>query len=374
MADRWAGAWGRPANESSYVWFPLQFSSDTAMTINWYDNITIDTATGSVTGGAAPTPTPDPGNLALNKTATADSEETANGNTAPKGNDGNLSTRWCANDGNLNHWWKVDLGASYNLTGTEVTWEYGGRVYKYKVEVSANNSTWTLKVDKTNNTSTQQTQRDNFTASGIRYVRITVTGLPANTWASFFEFKVFGASGPTPTPTPTPAATPTPFYSYDFSGGIGGYSQVAGAGTWAVESGELSGTATTSGETVCIDNNSPSVANAIMKFSVNPVSGQRFGGVFRYASSSSYAMIYFDNGNIGWQNASSWGNLVSGVTISTGSMHTFEINYQGSQIIVKVDGVEKYNGSVTQFPTGAGKIGFRCWALSHNHFDNVTLR
>jgi hypothetical protein len=49
-------------------------------------------------------------------------------------------------------------------------------------------------VDKTNNTSTARTQRDNFTANA-RYVRITVTGLPISpvTWASFWEFRVFGS-------------------------------------------------------------------------------------------------------------------------------------------------------------------------------------
>jgi len=49
-------------------------------------------------------------------------------------------------------------------------------------------------VDKTNNTSTAQTQTDNFTATA-RYVRITVTGLPTSptTWASFYEFRVFGS-------------------------------------------------------------------------------------------------------------------------------------------------------------------------------------
>jgi len=85
----------------------------------------------------------------------------------------------------------VDLGAVYNLTATEVMWEFSGRVYKYKVEVSTDNTNWTLVVDKTNNTSTAQTQRDNF-AAAARYVRITVTGLQTSSWASFWEFRVFG--------------------------------------------------------------------------------------------------------------------------------------------------------------------------------------
>ncbi len=136
------------------------------------------TATGSV-------------NLAQGKPASADSSQSAN--PASSGNDGSTSTRWCANDGNLNHWWEVDLGASYNLTGSEVMWEFNGRVYQYRVDVSTNNTSWTTVVDKTANTSTAQVQDDSFSATA-RYVRITITGLPASptTWASFYEFRVFG--------------------------------------------------------------------------------------------------------------------------------------------------------------------------------------
>jgi chitodextrinase len=127
-------------------------------------------------------------NLALGKSALSDSEET--GNTASKGNDGNLNTRWCASDGSLNHWWKVDLGSNYNLKGSEVVWEKN-KAYKYKIEVSTDGSNWALAVDKTGNTSTAQTQTDSFTVSTVRYIKITVTGLEANSWASFYEFKVF---------------------------------------------------------------------------------------------------------------------------------------------------------------------------------------
>lgn len=140
-------------------------------------------------------------NLALNKPATASSEETSKGNTAAKGNDGSTSTRWCAANGNTGQWWKVDLGQNYSLTGAEVMWEFS-RVYKYKIEVSTDNTNWTLVVDRTNNTSNAQTQTHSFSATA-RYVRITVTGLEANTWASFWEFRVFGSGGATPTPTPT---------------------------------------------------------------------------------------------------------------------------------------------------------------------------
>lgn len=146
-------------------------------------------------------------NLAQGKTASTDSYQSAN--PTANGNDGNTSTRWCAANGNTGHWWKVDLGSSQSITGTEVIWEFA-RNYKYKVETSTDNASWSLKVDKTSYTGTAQTQTDNFSATA-RYIRITVTGLVTSpaTWASFYEFRVFGTSTTTPTPTRTGTPTPT---------------------------------------------------------------------------------------------------------------------------------------------------------------------
>jgi hypothetical protein len=129
-------------------------------------------------------------NLALNQPASADSQ--AAGYPASCGNDGNVATRWSANDGNTNHWWQVDLGAICSLTGDEVIWQFNGVVYDYTVAVSRDNTNWTEVVNQTANTSPAQDQANVFIATG-RYVRITVTGLPAGDWASFDEFRVFGA-------------------------------------------------------------------------------------------------------------------------------------------------------------------------------------
>lgn len=137
-------------------------------------------------------------NLALNKTVTASS--TQSGNVNANAVDGNTGTRWCATDGTVPQWVKVDLGASCNLTSTEVMWEKVG-VYKYKVETSPDNSVWTQRVDRTTNTLSQQTFTDPFIASA-RYVRITATAIPAGYWTSIFEFRVYGNS-PNAAPTIT---------------------------------------------------------------------------------------------------------------------------------------------------------------------------
>ncbi|KRE35225.1 discoidin domain-containing protein [Paenibacillus sp. Soil522] len=135
-------------------------------------------------------PSPAPVNLALNRTASASSSQS--NNPVSSGNDGSISTRWCAVDRNAGHWWTVDLGSSKNITGgNQVMWEQSGKAYKYKIETSNDNVNWTLKVDKTNNTSTNQIQNDVFYDTA-RYVRITVTGLPSGAWASFYDFKVLG--------------------------------------------------------------------------------------------------------------------------------------------------------------------------------------
>ena len=155
-----------------------------------------------------PSSTPQPAeNVAIGKPSSADSEQASN--SVAKGNDGDVKTRWCASDSRLNHWWMVDLGAPYDLIGSQVTWEYDGKLYNYKVEASTDKRDWVIAADQTQNTRTTLVQRDSFTVQG-RYVRITVTGLPPAAWASFCEFSVFGMPAPTPTPTPSPTATSTP--------------------------------------------------------------------------------------------------------------------------------------------------------------------
>jgi len=131
--------------------------------------------------------------LSQAKPASADSEESSHGNTADQGNDGSLSTRWCASDGATGHSWKVDLGAVSTLSKLEVTWEKAV-VYKFKVEGSADGNTWSPLLDQTNSTNAAAAQSYPLSASPTaRWVRLTVTGLAnANTWASFFEFSVFG--------------------------------------------------------------------------------------------------------------------------------------------------------------------------------------
>ncbi|MDQ6422809.1 RICIN domain-containing protein [Paenibacillus sp. LHD-117] len=54
MGDRWAGAWGGPVNTSEYVWLPISFPTSTSMSLNWYDQLTIDAAAGTLSGSTNP--------------------------------------------------------------------------------------------------------------------------------------------------------------------------------------------------------------------------------------------------------------------------------------------------------------------------------
>jgi len=127
--------------------------------------------------------------------------------------DGDMGTRWCAANADIGHYLQVDLGGFYNISGTEVHWKKSANtVNQYKIDVSSNSIQWVMKVDRTNNTDKKDSQKDDFTANGVRYVRITITGLGAGSWASINEFKVFGNSNTVNNPinTSTPTATNTP--------------------------------------------------------------------------------------------------------------------------------------------------------------------
>ena len=79
------------------------------------------------------------------------------------------------------------------------------------MEISPDDTNYTLVVDRTGNTTGGSLITDNFTTTNARYARLTVTGCYNYTggWASICEFRVFGGSQPTPTPTPIVTPTPT---------------------------------------------------------------------------------------------------------------------------------------------------------------------
>lgn len=130
-------------------------------------------------------------NIALNKSTTSSSEEGAN--PATKINDNSLSTRWAAINGNMPQWVTIDLEGMYDISAFQYFFEFPDRAFYYIIETSSDNTSWTTITDKTKN-GTLGNQINIVTALKQRYVRITVTNTenPGNTWASMFEFRVFG--------------------------------------------------------------------------------------------------------------------------------------------------------------------------------------
>ena len=134
-------------------------------------------------------------NLALNKPASSSSIENDE-HDAAKANDGDPSTCWRADDEPEGgpEWWQVDLGKSFELSACQIRWPFDGKAYRYKVEGSVDQKTWSMLSDQTKSTTTSQVHKLKLKDTGqVRYVRITVTGFEEGCWASICEVKVFGS-------------------------------------------------------------------------------------------------------------------------------------------------------------------------------------
>ena len=140
-------------------------------------------------------PTPTVVNLSQAKPVTAAAQATSK--EAIFGNDGSLSTSFCGAGGTLPVWWRVDLGATFNIVRTDVAFEKPASTYQYKIEVSTDDSTYTTVVDQSANTTRSGTLlSDAFTAQA-RYLRITILAVsPASASACFWEFSVWGYPSP----------------------------------------------------------------------------------------------------------------------------------------------------------------------------------
>jgi hypothetical protein len=136
----------------------------------------------------------EPVNLALHKPAFASSIENDE-HDAAQANDGDADTRWCADDEpeGTPDWWMVDLRKPADLSGCQIHWPYDGMHYRYKLEGSAEGKQWSLLSDQTKATATTQVQDLKLAdAKGVRYVKITITGLDDGCSPSICEVKVFG--------------------------------------------------------------------------------------------------------------------------------------------------------------------------------------
>ncbi|MYS22319.1 Beta-glucanase, GH16 family [Streptomyces sp. DvalAA-14] len=125
-------------------------------------------------------------NLALNKTATASSQENV-AFPASSAVDGNNGTRWSSAFSDP-QWLQVDLGATHTICKAVLNWEtaYGKA---FQIQTSNDGSTWTTLYSTT--TGTGGTQTLNLSGSG-RYIRVYGTTRSTQYGYSLWEFQVYG--------------------------------------------------------------------------------------------------------------------------------------------------------------------------------------
>jgi hypothetical protein len=125
--------------------------------------------------------------LAAGKAASADSA--LQNNPASNVTDADLNSMWMAADGNANHWAKVDFGSAINVKGVVFKFQSAG-AYGYKVETSVSGTTWTVK--KTGTSAANATSQDaGFATASARYVRVTLTSLPAGKSGALSSVRVY---------------------------------------------------------------------------------------------------------------------------------------------------------------------------------------
>jgi putative membrane-bound dehydrogenase-like protein len=131
-----------------------------------------------------------PVNVALKHSASASSNENKD-RTAAAAFDGREQTRWCPNGPQANEWLQVDLGKGQTLTGSRIVWESGNNTYRYRVEGSADGTTWSVLHDGSTNKRPGPVD-DALSASGIRHVKLTFLGSDQGGWGSIWEWELYG--------------------------------------------------------------------------------------------------------------------------------------------------------------------------------------
>lgn len=129
------------------------------------------------------------GNLAFERSTKSSSSQS--GHDSSHAVDGNLKTRWCTNGSQTGSWWQVDLGEPQQVGSVRIHWEMKN-AYRYRVDASADEKTWTTIVDQSENQKEEQILGHVVTAPNTRYLRVTFLGTKrAGAWGSFWEFEAY---------------------------------------------------------------------------------------------------------------------------------------------------------------------------------------
>jgi uncharacterized protein YxeA len=107
--------------------------------------------------------------------------------------DNNLATRWSSLG--VGQWIRADLGSTKNICSVDIAWYNGNaRQYHFIIATSTDGTTFTNRFSGDSSGTTLSSEKYTFAAVDARYVRITVNGNTANSWASITELDVFGTS------------------------------------------------------------------------------------------------------------------------------------------------------------------------------------
>lgn len=118
--------------------------------------------------------------------------------------DNSFSTRW-ANYG-TGSWIKYDLGQAQTICSVDVAWYRGSsRAYNFVVSASLDGSTFT-DVYSGKSSKVSSLQRYDIPDTEAKFVRLTVNGNSANSWAEITEVDIFGFLPDTLAPSITIAA------------------------------------------------------------------------------------------------------------------------------------------------------------------------
>jgi len=134
------------------------------------------------------------GNLAYQKPATASSAE--QGNDAANATDGDPDTRWCASSIHEPEWLSVDLGSEQKVGSCEIVWENRAMSYQYTLEGSLDGQSWQKLGDQSTAVpqspdSPSHLSRLLLPGASARYLRVTVTQVGDDKWASICELRAY---------------------------------------------------------------------------------------------------------------------------------------------------------------------------------------
>ncbi len=118
----------------------------------------------------------------------------APGHSGRLANDGNPATFWEADAGDTNAWWRVDLERIVTVSRMKLAFPTEGN-WRYRIEISDDGENgWKLLDDQTQSTSADKERSDavrNPSPRG-RFLRVTVSGTPANQRPALAELEVVG--------------------------------------------------------------------------------------------------------------------------------------------------------------------------------------